>query len=380
MTERLAIFVLYDKEGIFYEYVFSLIEELRTVSNRIICVINGKVKVQYHDRLIKECDDIVVRENVGFDAGAYKHILLDYLKDGELNQYDELIFCNDTFFGPFVPFKNIFNEMSDRVCDYWGIGYLSYGIFSHIQSYFLVFKQPIIEQALLSFFNNLQLNKIRAISDVCAYFELSIHYYLQQSGYKHESYVNEQDYNVYSDSFFSITKDGMPLLKKRALSPEFFNESSLSLVLKHINDNFSYNTQNIIDYAAEKYNLAINSNPGHICDGALPEKSRMKTDVSLQDITLFLNSVDEYYIYGFGILAKFLFNILGEKHKFMGFLVSAKEDSANEDTNNHVIQFNEVVLKNTSGVVVALNYKNSKEVHSVLRGVSNVFYIWEGLK
>lgn len=55
---------------------------------------------------------MVVRENAGYDAGAYKFAIFKYLKIEEIRQYEELILCNDTFIGPFVPLKDIFDTMA----------------------------------------------------------------------------------------------------------------------------------------------------------------------------------------------------------------------------------------------------------------------------
>ena len=85
---------------------------------------------------------------------AWKHGILD--KKDELKDYDELILFNDSFYGPFYPFQDIFDEMAKRSnADFWGLtihgkteattavfpdGYIR----EHIQSYFLVVRSRML--------------------------------------------------------------------------------------------------------------------------------------------------------------------------------------------------------------------------------------------
>lgn len=141
--KRLGIFCFYDKDGEVDTYVNYLLEELRTVLYKLIIVVNGKITETGRNILLKYADDFIVRPNRGFDVGAYTDVLKQTgCMDWE--NWDELVLCNDTFYGPFVPMKDIFVKMEDKDVDFWGLNILERGLLSHIQSYFLVFRQKIL--------------------------------------------------------------------------------------------------------------------------------------------------------------------------------------------------------------------------------------------
>ena len=137
--ERLGIFVFYDREGIVDSYIDYLLCDLRKCLSYLIIVVNGKVDILGYDIFSKYADQIVIRNNKGFDIGAYKEIIEDLHQKKEMRKWDEIVFCNDTFYGPFIPFTQIFDEMAQRQVDFWGLNYIDNSFLSHIQSYFLVF-------------------------------------------------------------------------------------------------------------------------------------------------------------------------------------------------------------------------------------------------
>ena len=110
MKNRVCVFSFYNHYGHVEKYVIYLLQELSSVCRRIIFVVNGIITDKCKEEVKKYVDDIVIRPNCGYDAGAYKQILVEKLAD-QLERYDELVLCNDTFWGPFIPFSNIFEEM-----------------------------------------------------------------------------------------------------------------------------------------------------------------------------------------------------------------------------------------------------------------------------
>ena len=152
--KRLGIFCMYDKDGVVDDYILYLLQEIKKVLTHLTIICNGKLYPEGRARLEKYTDDIFVRENTGFDMAAWKHGILD--KKDELKDYDELILFNDSFYGPFYPFQDIFDEMAKRSnADFWGLtihgkteattavfpdGYIR----EHIQSYFLVVRNRML--------------------------------------------------------------------------------------------------------------------------------------------------------------------------------------------------------------------------------------------
>ncbi len=117
--KRAAIYFFYDADGVVDRYVEYIIKELHTVSDYLLVVVNGKLQPQGRELFAQIADDFFVRQN-DFDAPAYKDGI-EYITWEKLMEYDELILSSATFYGPFRPFKDVFSQMDDIKCDYWGI-------------------------------------------------------------------------------------------------------------------------------------------------------------------------------------------------------------------------------------------------------------------
>ena len=95
MKKRLGIYVIYDEQNILCDADLYLAGELRSTVSRLIVCINrsGVVDTQ---RLRKYTEEILLRDNTGFDAGAVKEVICNYLRDGELQEYDEVVISNNS--------------------------------------------------------------------------------------------------------------------------------------------------------------------------------------------------------------------------------------------------------------------------------------------
>ena len=119
--KRLCVFCFYNRNGILSQYTEYLIGEIITVVDRFVVVVTGSINKESKHDLKKYTNEIIIRENFGYDACAYKRVLCDYFSSKEVSLYDELILCNDTFLGPFVRLKTIFERMNRIKCDFWGL-------------------------------------------------------------------------------------------------------------------------------------------------------------------------------------------------------------------------------------------------------------------
>lgn len=81
---------------------------------------NGKIDDETRKLFSKYTDTVMVRENKGLDVAAYKQALLTIGWE-KLETYDEVLCLNDTIMGPVYPFDEMFETMSHRDVDFWGI-------------------------------------------------------------------------------------------------------------------------------------------------------------------------------------------------------------------------------------------------------------------
>ena len=116
---RLGIFVFYDKDGIVDGFIEYFLKDFIQNIGHLFIVCNGNVNEGGVTKLKKYTSDIIVRSNVGYDVGAIKDVFLNYLTWDKVVEFDELVLCNSTFFGPLYPLKCVFDEMSNETVDFW---------------------------------------------------------------------------------------------------------------------------------------------------------------------------------------------------------------------------------------------------------------------
>ena len=225
-SKRLGVFVFFDKDSIIDDYVLYMLDSLNEAVDKILFISNSKLNKKELEKLQKYDVDINIRENKGLDAGAFKYTYDKYGKS-YFTQYDELILLNDTFFGPFVPFKEIINKMNEEDLDFWGLtpyyesvdgtGKSKDGfIHTHIQTYFVAYRKSIL---LSDFFNNYWSNYSIEMNNnfenVVNNHETYFTYLLEKEGFKWDTYMDlkrfcsdnrEYNYNLYGYSSYSLLK------------------------------------------------------------------------------------------------------------------------------------------------------------------------------
>lgn len=118
-ARRATIYVVYDRRGMIEDYVLHALRGLRGDSEHILAVVNGELTDEGRARLAGVTDDILVRENVGFDIWGHRDGLAHL---GErIADFDEIVLTNDTWFGPVRPYAPVFARMADESVHFWGM-------------------------------------------------------------------------------------------------------------------------------------------------------------------------------------------------------------------------------------------------------------------
>ena len=160
--KRLLIYFAYDEDGVMDAYIGYALGKLRPFAHRVVVVVNGELTPESRAMLDRHADEVIVRENVGFDVWAYK-TAIDHVGWAALEQYDELVLMNHTLMGPVHDLAPMFAAMDTRTeLDFWGItqcfamrdaqavrqwgnpyGYIP----EHIQSSFTAFRRRLFASA-----------------------------------------------------------------------------------------------------------------------------------------------------------------------------------------------------------------------------------------
>lgn len=164
---RLLLFVHYNKWGELADYVVYLLKRVRKVYARIVFISNSPLSEEARAVLAGLCDEVVQRENTGFDFYAWK-VALDREGPEGLAQYDSVTLMNDTCFGPLFDLEAVYRQMEASGADFWGLTnhreeqgddpLATNGcIPEHIQSYFLCFKkEAALSQPFANFWRSVE--------------------------------------------------------------------------------------------------------------------------------------------------------------------------------------------------------------------------------
>lgn len=269
--KRLGILVFFDAEGIIDDYLVYLLDKIEGSLDDLIIICNGYVKDETFKCFNKYSSRLIKRENRGYDGGAYKDCFLNYLSYEELTGYDELILFNDTFFGPFYPFEEIFSTMDSRKIDFWGITrHPKFGIDEirneHLQSYFLGIRNSILRSKDFYDFWR-QLGEAENFQEAVDIFEISFTSFFEERGYKWDCYVNSRfldnienlatNYNHNHYKIYELIKEHRhPFIKKKDFSIQSDGTTNMQNALKYIDECTDYDVRLIWKTILRKCNLS----------------------------------------------------------------------------------------------------------------------------
>lgn len=247
-TGRCAVFASYSSQAIISESVLYYLTELKKVTDAIIFVADNPLMDGEFEKIRDLVHFAKMERHEKYDFGSYQ-IGYEYIKKQKLDlNFDEIIFCNDSCYGPIFSLKELFRDMQNRKCDFWGL-VTNTDIQYHLQSFFLVFRKKIIESNSLSDF----LSNVReemSYLDAVYYFEIQLTKVLEDAGFISNSYITqyipevEGNYLKYGSRdtnrlpFTMISKYQMPFVKKKMINGKLANclVENISDVLKYVKE------------------------------------------------------------------------------------------------------------------------------------------------
>ncbi|MCC8043178.1 MAG: rhamnan synthesis F family protein [Oscillospiraceae bacterium] len=277
--KRLAIFLFYDKDGIADRYVEYLLSSIRPCMERLIVIVNGEANEEAVKMFESIADTVVIRENNGFDVAAWRHGIVDICEKAELEKYDSLTLLNDSFFGPFYPFEEIYSEMENRNKDYWGLsahgeiegaGLCPYGYRpAYIQTYFMVFEKSLLVSDDFFFFWD-KLPNYDVFIELAEKFVAVLTKHFSDLGYSWDVLCNTSDldgarsenydqhtYNIYE----LIAHRHYPIIKRHSFyAPkdnylQHSNGCDLPRSLEFIEKNYDYDLTMIFEHLLRLYKV-----------------------------------------------------------------------------------------------------------------------------
>lgn len=308
--KRYAIFVFYDGEGIVDDYNCYFLRELQKVTDRILCIVNGKVNAEGLKKLKAVSSEVLVRENEGLDITAYN---IGLFRDGydKLKSYDEVIVCNGTVYGPFYPFSEMFDTMAAKDLDFWGISVFhklgfdpnhtcKYGYLpQHIQSYFQVYRKDFVKtDDFRNWWKNMP--KIHTYGEAIGFHEVIFTKEMSEKGYKWAAYCDPKPFEGYTlDPLrdfptYLIDKQRCPVVKRRSFFQDYDEAfqrgggESTQDAFRYIGKHFNYDVNMIWDNLLRITNMAELKRRLHL-NFVLSSEIRKKKEPSKMKTALFLH-------------------------------------------------------------------------------------------
>jgi len=156
MGSRLCVFVSFQPRGILpttWKYLQHLKENL---GYSIVLISNCPLQKKDIPALQALCIEVIERDNIGYDFGAYKDGILRYMEKlgNKFDELETLLIANDSVIGPIYDMSPIHDQMQTEDCDFWGMNDLfedqdlynfNTKSIPHPCSYFVCFKNNLLK-------------------------------------------------------------------------------------------------------------------------------------------------------------------------------------------------------------------------------------------
>lgn len=260
---RLLIYSFFDKDGIVDGYVLYLLQELKPWTQRQIVVSNGSLNDKGLAELKALGCEVIIRENRGFDAWGIRTGIMSVGFDA-LAQYDEVLFCNNTLFGPVCSLAPMFETMGARRVDLWGVashagmpdmdpfGCNPYGnIPEHIQSFFFAVRGRLLRSDAFRRFWR-ELPDLPDYNAAVGLYETAMTRYFSDAGYVWDCYMDsEVYYSMIDNPLIAMPMEAIrdwkcPFFKRRAFFQDYdylttyTGQQSASCLLQYLQEQTNY--------------------------------------------------------------------------------------------------------------------------------------------
>ncbi|MBG9366682.1 rhamnan synthesis F family protein [Streptococcus sp. NLN64] len=245
---RLLLYVHFNKFGHISPHVLFQLEQMRPLYSKVLFISNSSLPDNYQVQLEMSglVDDVVSRENRGFDFAAWRDGMQE-IGWSNLAEFDSVTLMNDTCFGPIWDFQPSFLKMElDDQVDFWGLtNFRATKEFpEHLQSYFLTFKKSVLsDNSFFDFWKNIQ--DYEKVQDVIDNYESRVTTFFLEKGFQYNAIFDttqestegmlHPDFTYYNPR--RILEVRLPFLKVKALDA---NQSIAPYLLDTIKSNSDY--------------------------------------------------------------------------------------------------------------------------------------------
>ncbi len=179
---RALIYVHFDRDGIVDPYVEYALRQYRPFVDHLVFVSPSVKELTRTQKQLVDC--FVPRENIGYDFGSWRDGLLAL----DVDCYDEIVFANDSVYGPLWSPGPVLEFGRLRGLDFWGLVMsdqtIANGIsIPHIQSWFFVAGREVVRSnGFQEFWRGIE--PVHKKSEIIQRFEIGLSNSVRQAGFK----------------------------------------------------------------------------------------------------------------------------------------------------------------------------------------------------
>jgi len=274
MKKRCGFFYFCNKSGEVFDYSLYLLEKIELIVDRLIIVSKVELDDIAYNKFAQFTPNIYIsKENKGF-----LEVLRFGLKENnelhlEISEYDELVYFDDSFFGPIYDFSEMFHCMENNGLDFWGISKrLSHrdaigNLFEpYVEDYFVVLMDKLLHsKELICFLESTYEKENTPVDTFTKYFS--------NIGYKWDAFIKPREYesenSLYNFDMLSyaaydlIKQFRCPVLRKTVFEKEKLQAfeynigNQVSNAIRFIKDNTDYNVDIIWKYILKNCNMTL---------------------------------------------------------------------------------------------------------------------------
>ena len=189
-TRRVAVFAAFDPDDRIPDHTVFYVAELAKHVDAIVFVADNPLDETQRAKVSSYVTAFIHGRHGEYDFGSYKRGFVLARDRGLLDGADELLFCNDSCYGPIHGFAPMFAEMANSNADFWGITD-SDQFNHHVQSYFICLKRPVFQhEAFIKFL--LAVKPEKSVRDVILNYELKLTPTLVDAGFRPSALIRER--------------------------------------------------------------------------------------------------------------------------------------------------------------------------------------------
>lgn len=260
--KMVTVLASFSASGKIEDFQIYLLKGLQKVSDYIVIVSDNPVYEEELTKIGEICNHCIFFRHGEYDFGSYKYGYNYLIENNILENDDNLLFINDSNYGPVYPFENVINDFKSKKCDFYGLTYGNNYDLEFLQSFFYIFKPNVYNSTIFKDFMS-SIKKQLAQAWVALEYEYTFTNMLEQGHFLYTSYIpktfmshiNKAIPTKYGYTLMNEYK--YPLVKRKALQGSTVD--SVDDILNHIklNNNELYEIiikrENIDGYVKEKY-------------------------------------------------------------------------------------------------------------------------------